>query len=132
MNHQKNASSGFTLLEVVIAVAIIVTGFFAVYSLNLRSMSASEVVRFYIKAPQLAQMKIADLDGNLKDSRGGTGDFGEEYPGYTWKIDESDVKSDLLGQAAANVKKFDIQIILNGGEDSYDVTVYRYIVSTKL
>ena len=130
MIHQKTSSSGFTLLEVVIAVAIIVTGFFAVYSLHLRSIAASEVVRFYIKAPLLAQEKIAEIEGNLRNTSDSSGDFGDDFPGYTWKTNVSTAQSVLLGASAEKLKKIEIQIILDEGKDSYDVTVYRYVDNT--
>ena len=37
---------GFTLLEVMIAVSILSIGFFAIYSLFLQSVAASEAARF--------------------------------------------------------------------------------------
>jgi prepilin-type N-terminal cleavage/methylation domain-containing protein len=121
---------GFTLLEVVIAVAIIATGFFAVYSLHVQTLSAAEDVRFYIKAPLLAQEKLTDAEANLKDLADGSGDFGEDYEGYTWKMTVSNVTSEILGATTEKMKKIELQISLNDGENSYDITAYRYVPPT--
>lgn len=129
MNSLKS-SRGFTLLEVVIAVAIIATGFFAVYSLHIQTLAAAEDVRFYIKAPLLAQTRLAEAEGNIKDMADGSGDFGEGYEGYAWKMKVSDVTNEILGTTSEKMKKIELQIILNEGENTYDITAYRYAEPT--
>ena len=127
MKEKLLSSRGFTLLEVVISVAIIATGFFAVYSLHIQTLAAASDVRFYIKAPLLAQEKISEIEMNLKDAADGSGDFGEDYEGYSWKTTVSNVTNELLGATSEKMKKIELQISLNEGENSYDVTVYRYV-----
>ncbi len=121
------SSRGFTLLEVVIAVAIIATGFFAVYSLHVQTMAAAEDVRFYIKAPLLAQARLAEAESNMKDLADGSGDFGEDYEGYTWKMTVGEATGEKLGPMAEKIKKIELQISLNEGENTYDITAYRYV-----
>jgi prepilin-type N-terminal cleavage/methylation domain-containing protein len=124
------SSRGFTLLEVVISVAIIATGFFAVYSLHIQTLAAAEDVRFYIKAPLLAQTRLAEAEGSVKDMADGSGDFGEDYEGYTWKMKVGDVTNEILGTTSEKMKKIELQIILNEGENTYDITAYRYAEPT--
>lgn len=126
MENRLRSENGFTLLEVVIAVAIIATGFFAVYSLHAQTLTAASDVRFYIKAPLLAQAKLAEIEGNLKDRMDGSGDFGEDFEGYTWKATVSEVSQEGLGAVAERVKKIELQILLNEDENSYGITAYRY------
>ena len=121
------SSRGFTLLEVVIAVAIFATGFFAVYSLHVQTMAAAEDVRFYIKAPLLAQARLAEAESNMKDLADGSGDFGEDYEGYTWKMTVGEATGEKLGPMAEKIKKIELQISLNEGENTYDITAYRYV-----
>ncbi len=118
---------GFTLLEVMIAVAIIATGFFAVYSLHVQTLAAAEDVRFYIKAPLLAQARLAEAEGDLRSIKDGAGDFGDDFEGYTWKMTVSDVTNETLGVTAEKMKKIELEILLNEGENSYSVTAYRYV-----
>jgi general secretion pathway protein I len=123
----RGGQSGFTLLEVVIAVAIIATGFFAVYSLHIQTLSVSYAVRFYTRAPLLAQAKLAEVTVGINDLSDQSGDFGEDDEGYTYTVRVSDVEHDLLGETAERMKKIDLQIVLGDGENTYDVTAYRYV-----
>lgn len=118
--------SGFTLLEVVIAMAIIATGFIAVYSLHIQTLAVSNSVRFYTKAPLLAQKKMSELESNLSQLSDSSGDFGDDYTGYAYKVTVSDIENEILGESAVKMKKIELQIGLNEGENSYDVTAYRF------
>lgn len=122
----RSRQSGFTLLEVVIAVAIIATGFFAVYSLHIQTLAVSNSVRFYTRAPLLAQAKMAELEPKLQDLSDESGDFGEDYAGYAYTVTVADVEHELLGETAQRMKKIELRIVLNEGENTYEVTAYRY------
>lgn len=120
--------SGFTLLEVVICVVIIATGFIAVYSLHLQTLRSSHDIRFYTKAPMLAQQKISEISSNLNDASDSEGDFGEDFEGFAYKATISDIEeNEILGETAEKLKKIDLQITLNDGENAYYLTVYRFM-----
>lgn len=123
----KQTTAGFTLLEVVIAIAVIATGFMGVYSLHLETLEASNDVRFYIKAPLLARQKIAELDAGVATFEDSSGDFGEDHVGYSWKIAGEEIESDLLGTSAEKFKKMNIEVILNEGVNTHSVVMYRYV-----
>ncbi|GAB6097752.1 hypothetical protein JCM14469_40060 [Desulfatiferula olefinivorans] len=127
MLRTQHGQSGFTLLEVVIAVAVIATGFFAVYSLHIQTLSVSHAVRFYTRAPLLAQAKLAELEVESRDLSDQSGDFGEDDDGYSYTVRVSDVENELLGETAGRFKKIDLQVVLNDGENTYDLTAYRYV-----
>lgn len=119
---------GFTLLEVVICVVIIATGFIAVYSLHLQTLRSSHDIQFYTKAPLLAQQKISEISSDLKDASDSEGDFGEDFEGFAYKVTISAIEeNETLGETAEKLKKIDIQITLNEGENAYYLTVYRFM-----
>ena len=122
------ANEGFTLLEVVICVVIIATGFIAVYSLHLQTLKSSYDIRFFTKAPMLAQEKINEITAELKDASDSEGDFGEDFEGFTYKVTISDTEeNDILGETVEKLKKIEVQITLNEGERIYNVTAYRFM-----
>lgn len=109
-----------------VSVIIIATGFIAIYSLHTQTMKASNDIRFFTKAPLLAQKKIAELEMSLNDLSDSQGDFGEDFEGFAYKVTVSDVENETLGEASKNLKKIDLQILFNEGENAYDLTVYRF------
>lgn len=115
---------GFTLIEVVIAVAIISIGFFGVYNLHLQTIRANNTVRFYLKAPMLANMKISEIDAGLDSLTESSGEFGEAGSGYSWKVTPVETENDESGSVAGNLRQYDLEVFNEGG--SYSITVYRF------
>lgn len=82
----KKSLTGFTLLEVIVAMVIVVVGLVLIsqaFSIGLRAVRVSDkatVARF------LAEQKITELEIlAFTTIQSATGDFGTDYPGYTWQ-----------------------------------------------
>lgn len=102
---------GFTLLEVVVAVAIIAIALGALLKSQAQSVSMAGEARFYTTAALLAQDKMAQLemegfDNLLEDA----GDFGDDFPGYRWKLTIQ--KSDFADfeNMAENLQQIDLTV----------------------
>ncbi len=94
----KNA--GFTLLEVMVAMAIISIVLTSVYKMHGQTLIMSETARFYTLAPMLAQSKMADFDIKpSKDQDSDSGNFGNDYPGYQWEIVVEETKIPITTSA---------------------------------
>jgi general secretion pathway protein I len=79
---------GFTLLEVMIAMAILAISLVAVYQSQSQSISMAGSSRFLTTASLLAQSRMVEIDA--ADPRGvaaGNGDFGENFPDYHWQVE---------------------------------------------
>ena len=125
MNH---GNRGFTLLEVLIAMAIMAIVLVSVYRLQSQTLSMTAATRFYTQAPLLAQSKMAQLEATSSDAvSGDSGDFGEKFPGYGWSVSSEDVSSETLGEAAENLKRIDVTVSLNENEFQYTVRLYRML-----
>ncbi len=120
---------GFTLLEVMVAVAIIAIVLTAVHRLHIQTISMNNASRFYTIAPLLAQNALAIIETS-KDNIPESGDFGEDFPEYSWKASIEDVESEYLGEIAENLKRLDITVSFNKGEYSFGFRTYR-ILETK-
>jgi general secretion pathway protein I len=120
-------ASGFTLFEVMIALAVMSIVLVSVYRMHSQSLTMNTAARFYTLAPLLAQNKLAELetlssDGFPDDS----GDFGEQYPGYSWQTSIADVSSEMLGEVADDLKRIDLTVSYNNNQFSHSLRTYRF------
>ncbi|MFH0784258.1 MAG: prepilin-type N-terminal cleavage/methylation domain-containing protein [Pseudomonadota bacterium] len=78
--------SGFTLLEVMIAVALIAIGFVTLLGSQSKSLSRVTEAKFNTLAPILASTKLAEVESGERPLADDTGDFGADFPDYTWHL----------------------------------------------
>lgn len=89
---------GFTLLEVMIAVAVIAMSFTALLSAQSQSLSIAARSRFESAAALLARQKLAELELSGFDSlSSGSGDFEEDFAAYRWQTEVTDLTEDEVG-----------------------------------
>ena len=78
---------GFTLLEVMVSLAIITTAFAAVLSLHSDSMEMIISSRIHTRAAELAQYKMTEIEiSGVNKIAFMSGEFGDVAPGYSWDI----------------------------------------------
>ena len=119
---------GFTLLEVLIAVAIMAIVLVSVYRMHSQTLSMTTATRFYTQAPMLAQSKMAQLETAPADSiSGDSGDFGDKFPGYRWSVSTEEVSSEALGEVADDLKRIDVTVSLYESEYEYSIRAYRLV-----
>ena len=86
IGYGQTAGRGFTLLEVLVSLAIIATVLVSIIRLQGQTVSMNETVRFYSVAPFLAQSRVAQIRMESDSFMGEhSGDFGADFPGYTWQ-----------------------------------------------
>ena len=123
------ASFGFTLLEVMIAVAILSMALVAAVGSQSQSVSLATEAKFATTASFLAQSKMAELEtGESSELYSDSGDFGEDFPGYRWNADVTDADLDSLGNASQYIKKI---VLVVGRSDTdryqYQLEYYRFV-----
>ena len=122
----QHPAAGFTLLEVMIAMAIMAIVLVSVYRLHSQTLSMTTANRFYTQAPLLAQSKMAQLEAMSSELiSGDSGDFGDKFPGYGWSVSTDEVSSEALGEAAEDLKRIDVTVTLNENEYEYTIRLYR-------
>jgi general secretion pathway protein I len=120
--------SGFTLLEIMVALSIIAIVLVSVYKMQAQTISMNHEARFYATAPLLAQLKIAEVETeNPGEQTDDSGDFGDEFPGYRWNVVINDIESEPLGNIAENLKQINVNISFNTDEFTYSLRTYRFM-----
>jgi len=123
---------GFTLLEVMVAIALIAIALTAVLGSQSQSVSLAGEARFNTTAALLAQSKMAEIElQDPEDLTADSGDFDEDFPGYTWNLSVSNVMFDRPENVSDHLKQVDLTI--SWGEDAqfqYALRVYRFSPKT--
>ena len=120
-------SFGFTLLEVMIALAVMSIVLVSVYRMHSQSLTMNTAARFYTVAPLLAQNKMAELEALSSDGfPDDSGDFGDQYQGYSWRTSISEVSSEVLGEAANDLKRIDLTVSYNNNQFIHSLRTYRF------
>jgi len=111
-----------------IAMAIMAIVLVSVYRMHSQTLTMNAAARFYTQAPLLAQSKLAQLEtASSEIIVGDSGDFGDKFPGYTWRIATDEVSSEALGEIGADLKRIDMTVSFNNDEFVYDVRTYRFM-----
>lgn len=118
---------GFTLLEIMVAVSIIAIVLVSIYKMQAQTIAMNYEARFYATAPLLAQFKMTEQETkSLEDLTSDSGNFDDDFPGYTWSMAVDDVESEALGNTAKDLKRIDVTIFLNNDEFTYSLRTYRF------
>ncbi len=98
----RRASSGFTLLEVMISLSILALALTAIAGINANSFNASNYAKHITVATLLARSKMVDIEEELRkdgfgsDDREFSGDFNEEgYESMRWEAVSRKVELDV-------------------------------------
>jgi len=122
----RRGEAGFTLLEILVSMSIVTFALIAIFKLYTQTISMNQLLSFNTTAPFLAQKKMAEQTSMPgKELSDNTGDFGEDFPGYTWAASVEEVLSEIL--ETEDLKKIDIRISLNGDEHVYYLRRYRFL-----
>lgn len=90
--HQKK-TRGFTLMEVLIAMAILAIALVSVFQSQSQSVSMAADSRFMTTAALLAQSKMAEAETSASlYNHVENGDFGSDYPEYVWRLEIGDTQ----------------------------------------
>ncbi|WP_084312623.1 type IV pilus modification PilV family protein [Desulfobulbus elongatus] len=110
-------ASGFTLLEVMIAVALIAIALVTLIGAQAHSVAIATGARFDAVASMLAQWKLTEL--SLEDFgqlTGSSGDFGDAYPHFSWKSEVEEVGESESGIKGSGdmLKTVDVTVLVDG------------------
>jgi type II secretion system protein I len=80
-------------MEVMVAIAILAIALVAIFQLQSQSISMSTDSRFMTTAALLAQSKMVETEtASPLSNKSDSGDFGLDYPQYTWHLEIGDTQ----------------------------------------
>ena len=120
---------GFTLLEVMIAVALLAVALVTLLGSQSQSVSYANSAKFETMAALLAQSKMSEmLIQDAESLSSDSGAFGDEYPGYAWEATVSDLSIEGLDAISEYLKQIDLSV--TWGVFSYNIRLYHYVEAT--
>lgn len=128
-NFKSMGLHGFTLLEVMIALAVISIALLAVLSAQSQGVSLANESRFNTTASLLAQGKMAEIEtvGDVGDLGRGSGDFGEAFPDYVWHLSVADVSPGFAASVSNRLKRIDLEVgFVPDRRYRYQLRLYRF------
>lgn len=116
-----HTNHGFTLLEVMVALAILATAFAAALRLHSDSMGVLISARIHTKAAELAQFKLTEIEiTGFKDVGLISGDFGDMAPDYVWDLQVEDTPAELW-------KKITVRVVNKHGGRAGEFELTEYM-----
>jgi len=129
LNRFVKNNGGFTLLEIMVSIAIIAIVLVSLFHMHAATIRLAEKIKFDAVASSLAQKKITDICMDLEDDGDAKGDFGDEFPGYSWEshmADMTEFDEDMISEKQAkNMKRIDLTISL-GDRHVFSVRTWIY------
>ena len=130
-NSISRSRAAFTLLEVVVALAILAIALTTLYGAQSHSLIFATEAKFNTYASLLAGLKLAELESGRIEAVDADGDFGKDFPQYTWKIKVQDPSVDLpewLGIEKGRLLQIDLMVVQSGDQYQYKA---RYFIRNK-
>jgi len=124
-----NRNPGFTLLEVMVAMSIIAIALTALLASQSQSISIAGEAKFSTTAALLAQSKMAEIETKTEDELiYDSGDFGNDFPDYSWEMDVRDVIFTDEEEFTDYLKQVDLTVYWGEGRQyQYSLRLYHFV-----
>jgi len=112
-----------------IAVALIAIALTTLLGSQSQSVSFANSAKFETMAALLAQSKMSEITVQEPDElTNDSGDFGDDYPGYAWEVNVSDIVIPGMDNISDYLKQVDLTV--TWGVFSYNVRLYHYVAES--
>jgi prepilin-type N-terminal cleavage/methylation domain-containing protein len=124
--NRKGKDRGFTLLEIVICLGLIALVLMAAFHLQAQNLDLQSEAQFMTTATCLLQERISQIQAMEKIDEGtNSGDFGKDYPDYTYKQEVSAVPD------TETLYRVKVTVILERDKAGKDLWLETYLYREK-
>ncbi len=119
---RKKCPNGFTLVEVLVCLAIMAITFVAVFRIQAQNLEFQREARFITEAKYLVQGRLAHIyAGDTTDPGSRSGDFSPAFPGLSYEEDREEVPDQK------NLYKIRITVHPGDGSEGLQYLLETYI-----
>jgi general secretion pathway protein I len=117
--------SGFTLIEIMIALMVLSVSFVVLIGLRNRDLALAAYSHHMTEATLLARQRITEVSvAGFPDMGDSEGDFGEAAPGYRWKQQVKQTPFEV-------VRELVLAVVWNEGSREEEVRFTTYLFNAK-
>lgn len=128
-NNRMGDQKGFTLLEVMVALAIILIVLTALLGSQSQGMSLAIESKFQTTAALLARGRMSEIE-LMKDDEisSDSGDFDEDFSAYQWSLEVEQVDVPGIEAAQGHLLRLDLTVSLADNDKfQYTIRQYRFV-----
>jgi general secretion pathway protein I len=101
---RSTSRNGFTLLEVMVALAILAVALVALLGLRNNDVEMQTYARDVTRATLIAREMVLTADSGASDLGYSEGDFGTDHPGFLWRKQVTPFMAEFLGDRVREVR----------------------------
>ena len=125
--------AGFTLLEVMVAVAIIAMSFVSLLGSQSQSISIANISRFETTAAMLAREKLSELQlAGYSELTDGSGQFEDDFSDYTWRSEVRELGESETGIADSDGMLKLVTLKISRGDDPNQTFLVRSVIMAEI
>ncbi|MFP4039406.1 MAG: prepilin-type N-terminal cleavage/methylation domain-containing protein [Desulfosudaceae bacterium] len=126
IRNRRQEASGFTLIEIMVALVLLAIVFMAVFRLFSQTITTDAATRFYTVAPLLAQKVMAETTAGPSNGRYDSSGQFDHYPDYDWQATITEVNADVFDSSGGDIQRVDVTVSKGGGQK---FKLRRYVLS---
>jgi general secretion pathway protein I len=129
MRPSAHCRRGFTLLEVMVAMAILAIALTTLIGSQNQSLFAAGEADFSFQSSLLARQKMSEILADADNPLSSSGDFGENHPGFFWKSEVTDPdfsESEVLEGSSGYLRQ--VQLTIHTKDERRSFILLRYFL----
>jgi len=126
ISSKNQKTTGFSLLEVLIALGLMATALLGIFRLQGQNLDLQHEGQFMTQATHLVRTRMAQIQSRAAIDEGTDGgDFGDDFPGFSYREEIETVPE------TAHLLKVKVSVFLESGDGQKDLQMETYVYRRK-